>query len=611
MKKINLKIILVLITIVNGFTFPQSFTASMNSSTVGQYEQFQVSFTFSGNNINGVSNFKSPAFTNFMIISGPNQSTNMQIINGVASSSITYSYYLQPKSIGKFLVGRASVDYHGQTFRTKPLSITVVKGVPKSNRQANRTQSPSKISRKDIAQNLLIRATADRTRIYLGQQVIVTYKLYTRLNIASQMSVSKLPSYQGFWAEVINVSNNVSFTTEMYKGKQFRVGILKIVALFPSQTGMLSVTPFEINVPVQVRIRRRGNNNIFNNFFNNPFFSNYRTINYDAKSNTIKIKVLPLPSVNVPKSFKGAVGNYSMSATLNKNRTTTNNPVDLKIVLSGTGNIALLSKPEVNLPPSFDRYEPKTVDKIKRNGTISGKKIIDYLIVPRAAGKKIIPPVKFSYFNPQTKSYVSLHSNSFMLNVTQGKNIAGGNSSVVTKENVKLLGNNIRYIKTSNFDFEKRGDIVLFQPPFWIAMVFPLILLGGLITWKKRNDKLSGNLQLLHYQRAEKVAKNRFKTAKILMESKNQKVFYSEISLALFGYLEDKLRIPKSEISLDRAVGELQKRNVSEELVSNLKENAEKCEYFRFAPRADGLAAMNEMYHNLTKVIIELEKSLR
>ncbi len=609
MQKNFIKIFGIIILILQNVGFSQTFSASTNSSTVGQSDQFQVSFTFSGSSVNGLSNFRPPSFSNFMVLSGPNQSTSMQIINGASSASITYSYYVQPKNIGKFKIGSASVDFNGKTYNTEPLAITVVKGAPQPKKSQ---QNSSGVSNEEIGKNLFIRAVADRSKAYIGQQVTVTYKLYTRVNIASQMSVSKLPSYQGFWAEEIDVPNNISFTTETYEGKQYRVGVLKKVALFPSQSGELSVTPFELNVPIQVQQKRQRSNNVFDDFFNDPFFGNYKTINFDAKSNTLKIKAIPLPSENVPKSFNGAVGNYSFNVDASSNKTSTNNPIDLKIDISGTGNIKLLNSPDISLPPGFEKYEPKTSDKINRTGQISGSKTIDYLIVPRVAGKKEIPAIQFSYFDPAKKSYVSLSSKPIVINVAQGKVEAEGGSTGggLSKEDVKLLGNDIRYIKTSDFDLSKSNGIIVQTSGFWIAVIAPFLLLVGFITWKVRTDKLAQNVQLLRYQRAQKVAKARFKNAHKLMESGDQKAFFSEISLALFGYLEDKLHIPKAESSLERASAELQKRSIDENLISELKECAEECEYARFAPSGNGESAMNDMYDKLTKVIIELEKSL-
>lgn len=588
--------------------FSQTFTATTLNPNVGQNGQFQVSFTFSGQNINGLKNFTPPDFKDFMVLSGPNQSTSMQFINGAMSGSASYSYYLQPKSKGKFTIGSASIEYNGKTYHTQPLAINVIQGSPKPPVASGR-QSPS-INQADIGDNVFVLATADRQRVYLGEQVTVTYKLYTRLGIGSQMQVAKLPSYQGFWAEELNENNTVNFTTEMYKGKEYQVGTLKKVALFPSQSGELSVTPLVIDVPVQVQQRRRNSGDIFDQFFNDPFFNSIQTINYTAKSNTLKMEVLPLPSANVPKSFNGAVGNYSISSQIDTTNAMTNQPITLKIKLHGTGNIQLLNMPEVNLPPGFDTYPPKTSEKIDRNGTISGTKSFDYLVIPRAGGKKEIPPIKFSYFNPARSAYETLSTPAYTVNIKQGPTNGNQIASGFSKEEIKVLDQDIHYIKLNTNDLHRGTTLAIFDPRFWSAVVVPLFAFGGLLTWKRRNDKLAGNIELLRYRRAEKIARGRFKKAKVLMDANDQAGFYTEISAAIFGYLEDKLHIPKSEMSLERAVGELEKRGTEGGLVSDLARLTEKCDFARFAPGGDGKAAMNEMYDDLTKVVIGMERTL-
>ncbi len=602
----KLKIIFIA-ALLNVSVFSQSFTASVNNTTVGQNDQFQVSFTFSGTSLNGIKNFNPPAFNNFMILSGPNQSTSMQIINSSVSASMTYSYYMQPKNMGKFTIGSASINYNGKEFKSNPLSITVVKGAPKQQTQQQQ-QASTTVSNKEIGENLFIRAIADRDKVYMGEQVTVTYKLYTRLGIAAQMSVSKLPNYEGFWSEEINVPNTISFTTEMYNGKQYRVGILKKVALFPSQLGELSVTPFELNVPVQLQHRRQGGN-IFDDFFNDPFFNNVQTVNYDAKSNTLKVRVLPLPNKDVPKTFNGVVGEYTMSSQLDQTSVKTDQSMDLKLNITGTGNISLITTPQLNLPPGFDQYDPKTSDQINRTGTINGTKTIDYLIVPRVAGKKEIPPIKFSYYSPGKHQYVTLSTQPYEINVAQGPN-NGQSYAGLSKQDIKVLDQDIRYIKTTSNDIARIGDTELFGFGFWSTVVLPFAALVGLVTWKRKNDKLAGNIQLLRYQRAEKIARARFKTAKSLMEENNQTGFYSEISMALFGYLEDKLHISKADFTLEKATEELHKKNIDGVLLDNLKNCTEKCEFARFAPSGNGSTEMNEMYNDMTNVIIELEKSL-
>ncbi|HSD63802.1 MAG TPA: BatD family protein [Ignavibacteriaceae bacterium] len=600
-----MKNILLLFVIVPAIIKAQSFEASVDNTTIGLNDRFQVTFTFEGNDVNSLSDFSAPNFDGFMVLSGPNQSTSMQIINGAVSASLAYSFYLQPKNIGRFTIGSASIKYKGNTYKTSPLTIQVQKGSPVPNNSTNNSNN-SGVDNDEIAKNVFVRASVDKQKAYMGEQVTVTYKLYTRLSIASQMSISKLPQYPGFWAEEIETPNNISFTTETLDGKRYRVGILKKVALFPTQTGQLNVTPFELDVPVQVQKKR--SNNVFDDFFNDPFFGLGETIHYTAKSNSLKINVTALPSNGAPDSFDGAVGSFSLNSQIDKNKTKTNEPVTLKLSIEGTGNISLLDMPEINLPAGFEKYEPKVNEQINRTGKISGKKTAEYLIVPRDAGKKEIPPVKFSYFDINKKSYVTLSTPSYPVVVEQGSNV--NSSEYAGKEDIKLLGNDIRFIKTDMESLHRKGNFMLNSPGFWTAIGVPLILMAGLVGWRRKEDRLAGNIQLMKYQRAQKIAKSRLKQAKILMEANEHNAFYSEISLALFGYLEDKLHIPKSELSVDKASSELKKRGLNEGLITEFERVANKCEFIRFAPKKSESAAMNEIYDELSHTITEIEKFL-
>jgi hypothetical protein len=570
-------------------------------------DQFEVTFSFNGPDVNNVNGFKSPDFANFMILSGPNQSTSMSIINGAVSGSLTYSYYIQPKSIGTYTIGSASVSYKGTTFKSQPLKMEVVKGSappPSANKQ--QAVSPD-AQNSEIAKNLFIRVFADKQKVYQGEQVTVTYKLYTRLNIAAQMQVSKLPQYQGFWAEELETPTNINFTVENVDGKQFRVGILKKAALFPSQSGELTVSPMELKVPVQIQKKRKQGGSVFDDFFNDPFFGNAETVQYNAKSNTVKVNVMPLPE-NKPESFKGAVGQFSLSSELNKNTTKTNEPLSLTLNISGTGNVTLLTVPELNLPAGMEKYDPKSTEQVTRQNKISGKKSIEYLIVPRNAGKKEIPPVKFSYFDPNKKSYVTLSTPPYNITVEQGtgdQSYAG-----MSKEDVKLLGDDIRYIKTSPASLHQRGEVLIDDIGFWTTVALPFFALIGAVMWKRREDRLSGNISLMRYQKAQRISVKRLKTAKALMLADKQTDFYTEISLALFGYLEDKLHIPKSEFTLDRASAELRNSKVNESLIAGIVNCAEKCEYIRFAPVEDGTTEMKNMYQQTEKLIIDVERSI-
>ena len=294
-------------------------------------------------------------------------------------------------------------------------------------------------------------------------------------------------------------------------------------------------------------------------------------------------------------------------ASIDKQKTKTNEPITLKFDISGTGNLKLLELPPFELPNGFEKYDPKTDEQINRSGKIGGTKKAEYLLIPRIAGAREIPAIEFSYFDPETKSYKTIRSKSFNVEIEQGQ---GSAEDYADQQNIQQLDNDIRYIKTKFDDVELRGDVLLLKPGFWAASVFPMIAAFVLIGWKRKQDNLSGNQQLLKYSKAEKVARKRFKTAKKLLDANNIELFYSEISQALFGYLEDKFHIPKSEFTLDRAVDELLKRNIKPELVDKMKTNAQKCEFIRFAPGTNPSQAMNEMYQAFSDVVIDIERSI-
>lgn len=594
--------ILLLILFFSSLNYAQKFYASVDKNKVGLNEQFEISFTFEGKDINSLNNFTPPAFTNFLTLSGPNQSTSMQIINGNVSASRTYSYYLQPRSIGKFSIGSASIQFDGGTFKTQPLTIEVVKGNTLPQQQSN----DNTISNADIGDNLFIRTIVDKQKVYLGEQVTVVYKLYTRLNIASQMSINKLPNYEGFWSEEIETANNIDFTTEVINGKQYRVGVLKRAALFPSQTGELSITPFELNVPVQIQTKKRSNN-IFDDFFNDPF-GRSETYEYNAKSNTVKISVLPLPELKKPKSFAGAVGKFEITSSIEQKKYKTNEPITIKLTISGSGNIKLLNIPELNLPTGLDKYEPKTDEQISAGVVVTGVKTIEYVIVPRIAGTKEIPPVEFSYFDPSKKSYVTLTTQSYTIDIAQGD---ADNSEYANKQGIETLDQDIRYLKIEPDDISKNSGIILFHFGYWMFFIVPFLAVILLVNWKRRQDKLSGNVQLMKFQRAQKIAKNRLKAAKKLMEENKVEIFFTEISLALFGYLEDKLHISKAEFTLERACEILTSKNIPEQIINELRDSVQKCEFVRFAPNTDGEAAMKEMYEIISHIIVEIERSIK
>jgi hypothetical protein len=583
---------------------PQSFTASVKNNNVGVDDRLEVSFTYNGDDINRLSNFRPPDFSNFIVLSGPNYSTSMQIINGAVNASQTQTFILKPRNAGTFTIGSASIQHGGNTFNSQPITINVTKGssTPKTEAQDDG------VNLQEIAENLFVRASADKNRVYKGEQVIVTFRLYSRLNITGIYS-SKVSQHEGFWTEQLDEIKGAP-AVEVIDGKRYQVYTINRIAVFPSKTGELTISPNEFTIPVIIQKKRRGGGgSLFDDFFNDPFFNRNESYEYKARSNKLTIISLPLPEDNIPVSFKGAVGEFTLKSEISKTTTKTNDPVTLKMEISGTGNIALISNPDLILPASgFEKYDPKSADNIIRSERISGKKNIDYLIIPRTTGKKEIPPVEFSYFSPSRKTYVTLRTEPYILDVKQGE--TSGSQYYAGKEEIRLLSDDIRYIKVSGNDIRPRSGILLYQSGFWLAVIFPLFILGGIVIWRKQNDKLNADIDLLRYQKAEKIAKNRFKNARKYLNNNDQVSFYSEIAQALFGYLEDKFHIPKAEFSLERASEEMSRRNIDPEVTGKMKEYAARCEFIRFAPHNNGISEMNNMYSGLTEVIVAIERSV-
>ncbi len=605
MIKINLKygiLLLILFSFANSL-LAQKFELTVDKTTVKQNERFQVYFTFDGGDRSSMKGYRPPSFKNFSVLSGPNQSSSMSIINGSVSSTITYSYILVSPNIGEFTIGSASLKFKGKEYKTNSVRIKVVKNTSKHKSVRHNNQS---MSNEELKENVFIRAITNKRNVVKGEQVTVTYKLYTKLNISSPQ-ISKLPQYKGFWAKELETGNNIQFGTEMYKGVRYRSAVLKKVALFPTKSGKLTVTPFELEIPVIVKHRAQRSNDPFDSFFNDSFFGRTETIQFLATSNKVTINVSPLPSSGKPESFAGAVGEFNFKATLDKNEVKANDAVTLKLVVSGKGNIELIDLPDVKLPPGFEKYDPKSSKSVRNRGTVSGSKTEEYLIVPRVPGRKEIKPLKFSYYNPKLKKYIEQKSATFVINVSQGDKEYTSSSSGFSKEDVKLLSKDIRFIQTSNFGLHKKERGGLIKSWFWGMLILPLFLMFIVIGVKKRQDKLSGNVQLVKSRKAEKKAKLRLKDAQKALDENNLAKYYEEISKGLFGYLEDKLLLQKSESSIEKVSSLLASNNVNAEIIKEVEDIIDKCEFSRFAPQTQTEEVATNLYNKTVKVIVEIE----
>ncbi len=581
------------------------FTASVDRTTVAVGEQFQLTFTLEGTT--SPEKFQPPSLDDFAVLTGPNASTNMQIINGSVSSSITYNYILQARKEGKFTIGPATAVISPRSYSTQPLAITVTKGSPQAKGQG--AQSGTGDISKVIGDNIFLKVIVDRSRVYQGEQITATYKLYTRVGVANY-NVTRLPSLSGFWNEDLDVPKQAQGSTEVVNGKQYRTVTLKKSALFPLHSGTLQIDPMEMTIVVQVQSRRRSNDifdQFFNDpFFNDPFFGGVTNVNYTVRSEPVRITVEPLPP-NPPGGFSGGVGKFTVESWLDKRQVKTNDPATLRVKISGRGNLKLLTAPEVVFPPDLEKYDPKISDNISNEGNqVSGSRTFEYLVIPRHAGEQKIASFPFVYFDPERKSYITSKSPEFVLNVEKGNDIALGTASGVSREDIKLLGEDIRFIKSGPLTMSRRGESFVGSVPFVAATAFPVAAFIGFAFYLRKRERTRGNVLLLRNRKARRMAQRRLKDAKQFLGKKQSEAFYTEVSRALWGYVGDKLGIAPADLTVDGIRGELQSRGVPEESVGKLASTIERCEFARFAPGVES-GQMDGMYKAAVDLISTIE----
>lgn len=587
------------------------FTASVDRNPVGVGEQLTLSLTLTSSGLGGGKNLQLPDMSRFRIMSGPNQSSSVEFISGAVSSSVTYSYVLQPKEIGKTTIGVATIEAGGKKYQTSAIVLTVEKTAQRPKQQ----QAPAVDASGNVGDNILLVAGVDRTHVLQGEQINLVFKLYTRVRVAGWPGI-KNPTMIGFWSEDVEVPNNPEATTETLNGKEYSVFVVKRMAIFPTQSGNLEISPAEGMATVVVQAPR--SNDPFDAFFRDPFG---RDINVPLKTNALKIKVDPLPA-GAPDDFKGAVGQFAMSTEVDKKTTRTNEPVDLKVKISGQGNIKLLESPAVELPSDFEQYTPKVFDSIERKGEkVFGSKTFEYLLIPRNPGLKVIKPVSFSYFDIAKHEYVRLRSPQIELNVEQGAASPVPLVAGAAREDVRLLSQDIRFIKTDPPSLQQRGKEPYASGLFVILVALPVVGLAGAVVFARQREEAMSDEAGYRNRRAVKVAQKGLKQAEYLLHEKsgakgmptaNQRIrFYSEISRALWKYLGDKLNIPQANFSVEAAVAELKNRSVDPGLAHALRRLLESCDMARFAPTSLEIPAMQKAYDEAKRLIIDLERGLK
>lgn len=619
-----------IIGIVIGLLMPMMLLAQTPSIKVNSKpqvsvgEQFRIAFEV---NAEG-KNFTAPRFDGFTVVGGPFTSTSssIQVVNGSMSRTVsnTYSYVLRAEKEGVFTIGAASIVVDGDVVKSEPYTVTVLadaSGAGTASQgtqpQGGTTQSQTNTNDPKVSgQDLFLKVLPSKKTAYVGEPVVLTYKLYTKVPV-SQLSISKMPAYAGFWMKECDESNGGTLrqSSEVVNGIEYTTAEIKKVVLIPQKAGKLTIEPMGMECLAQIVTQRtpQRSNDPFDVFFNDPFFNRgYTNVQKNVETSSLTMEVQALPENGKPASFAGAVGNFKFTASIDADETSTNEAMTMNMTVSGNGNVELLNLPTPDFPPDFEVYDPKIVSNVDANGQgMSGSRKAEYLVIPRRAGDFTIPPVEFSYFDPVQKQYVTLQSSPMSIKVNKGAGDDSGDGGIYAsnQEGIKYLGSDIRHIKTATSNLKPRDQhffaTVLY---FVILLALLLVFLVALFLVKKRRQ-FKQDVVLVRNKQATKVAKGRLKNAYKFLKEQDQDHFYEEMSQALWGYISDKLGIERSVLSMDTVKEVMVRKGVDETLANEFVETLDTCEFARFAP-GDAASKMEGLYDKGLELIMKIEKAI-
>lgn len=581
------------------------FSATAPGS-VEEDQRFQLVFKV---NKSG-SNLRAPELENFQILMGPttSQRSQVQIINGKVSreEEYTYTYILKGNAQGTFTIPPATIEVDGKKYESNSLIITVVEAGEEPAQTPGVTENQSGAVGDD---DLYITMRANKTSVYQDQPVLLTTKIYTRVNLEGISDIQH-PTFRNFIAEDLTGSENIEWSLENIKGKTYRVGTYNQKIVYPQTSGQMKIEPISIEFLVRIR-QTRQSNNIFDNFFDT-----HRTVRRTVTSDGVTINVKPLPSPK-PDHFSGVVGKLDMEVSVSKNQVKVNDGVTLKTVISGTGNLKVAGSPNVNFPSDFDVFDPNTSSNlsITANGN-KGSKTYEQLIIPRHPGTFEIPPVEYVYFDPSIEQYRTLRSQQITIEVeSNGEMAATGNQqstgpAAANREGIKFVGKDIRYIKTNKINLQPINTFFLGSWKFVLGYLVPLVLFIIISLVYRQKIKENANISLKKTRQANKVARKRLKKAAHHLKSGNNEAFYEELSKGLWGYISDKLVIPLSDLNTDNIRQELESNGAQADNIEKLLEILDTCEYARYAPAGEP-AKKEGLYQASIDVISKLENNLK
>ena len=572
-------------------------------------DQVRLVFTV---NSQDIKDFRAPSIKGFDVLMGPSRSqqSSIQIINGkrTSNSSTAFTYILLAGNPGTYTIPAASVEVNGEKVFSNAISIKVLPQDQTSGNSGNNGGGSASSSRSQAAgsrisaNDLFITATASKTTVHEQEAILLTYKVYTVVNL--RQLYGKMPDLKGFHTQEVELPQQKTFTLEHYKGRNYNTTVWSQYVLFPQQTGKLEIPSITFDGVVA---QQTVSDDPFDAFFNG---GGYVEVKKKITTPKVVINVQPLPAK--PAGFSGAVGEFKLASSINATDVKTNDAVTIKLTLSGTGNMKLIGTPEVKFPQDFEIYDPKVTDDYKlTNSGLTGTKTFEYLAIPRHAGNFTIPAIEFTYFDLKSNSYKTLKTEAYNLKVAKGQGNADQVISDFTnKESVKMLGKDIRFIKLGDSSLRPKGDFFFGTVGYYLCYLIPLLLFVVFAVIYRQKALENANVAKVKTKKANKVATRRMKLAGKLLAENKKNEFYDEVLKALWGYISDKLSIPVSQLSKDNIEAELTNYGVPEALIAEFIGVLNECEYARYAPGNEN-EAMDKVYSASVEVISKMENSIK
>ena len=560
--------------------------------------------------------FVAPSFEGFNVLAGPSVShgSSVQIINGSMTKSYNYtiSYVLQAQGAGEKSIGVATIGVDGKSYSTQVTPIEVRQssaegGAAQDGRSSQNNQTEQTLEQRAAGQlaqdDLMLRFNVSRSSVYKGEAVRATLKLYSRVNVIGSEG-AKLPSFDGFWSQQLEAEQGPF--RETVGGKVYDAYNLGEYILYPQQSGKLTIESAKITIVAQMFVR---NNRPRNSFFDNTH--DIYNLRREVVSPAVTIDVKPFPA-GAPASFTGAVGKYTMEAHASLTEMAANSAANIDLKISGTGNIGFVQEPKITLPATFELYDVKSTEQIRTTAAGSnGFRRFEYPFIARAEGNYTIAPIEFTYFNPESRQYVTLTSDSFAISVTPDKNSSSSSqvvSTIVGKQDIKLLGSDIRFIKLTRPNLHTVVSPLVFSPLYFVIVVAMVLLSVALYFVISKRIRDSHNSVLVKGRRANKVAVQRFRAAERYMREQNRHAFYEEMLRALWGYISDRFNIPVADLTKETIREELTRRGATEQ-AKDITAIISLCEEAQYSPVES--ATMTEIYGRGIEIVSKIESIVK